>query len=172
MTVGFRLALSTAALVGLLAGSTGTEAQTGRAWVDPPANPAPAEKAETPAPSPAPRSEAAPKPAPAPATASQPTGSPASETVSRPATKRLARAKKRIETAERSRTGMRRAGAARSTINRRAVAAERRRDRVIREAGGQPLELMTLRTIEFPDGRRIQVLMRPDPATASRLLGQ
>jgi hypothetical protein len=168
----FRRALSTAAVAGVLVGSTGAEAQTGRAWVDPPADPSPAEKAATPAPSPAAPAEAASKPVPAPATANQPTGSPASETASRPATKRLARTKKRVETAERSTIERRQAGAARSATNRRTAAAARRRDRVILEAGGEPLELMTLRTIEFPDGRRIQVLTRPDPATASRLLGR
>lgn len=39
----------------------------------------------------------------------------------------------------------------------------------IREGGGSDLQLMRLRTIELPDGRRIEILTRPDQDITSEL---
>ncbi|WP_205789873.1 hypothetical protein [Microvirga makkahensis] len=41
----------------------------------------------------------------------------------------------------------------------------------VREGIDAGLEVMTLRTIELPDGRRIQILTRPRPETMSELMG-
>ncbi len=41
----------------------------------------------------------------------------------------------------------------------------------IREGVNSGLEVMTLRTIEFPDGRRMQILTRPEPGVVSGLMG-
>ncbi|WP_445503626.1 hypothetical protein [Microvirga sp. G4-2] len=40
----------------------------------------------------------------------------------------------------------------------------------VREGLNSGLEVMTLRTIEFPDGRRIQILTKPRPGAMSELL--
>jgi hypothetical protein len=45
-----------------------------------------------------------------------------------------------------------------------------RRYQTIQEGLDAGLEVMRLQTIELPDGRRIRVLTRPDPATMSELL--
>ncbi|HZH53058.1 MAG TPA: hypothetical protein VEZ16_14395 [Microvirga sp.] len=55
--------------------------------------------------------------------------------------------------------------------------AERRpRDSIrsarVRDAVNSGLEVMSLRTIEFPDGRRIEVLVRPSPSALSRLMDE
>jgi hypothetical protein len=42
------------------------------------------------------------------------------------------------------------------------------RERV--SVAGRTLEIMNLQTIELPDGRRYQVLTRPDPDTVEALL--
>ncbi|WP_230532353.1 hypothetical protein [Microvirga roseola] len=55
-------------------------------------------------------------------------------------------------------------------------AAERRtrvtRSERIQDGLESGLRLMTLRTIQLPDGRRIQVLVRPDPEVVSELMGR
>jgi hypothetical protein len=161
MMFGFHRALAAAIFV---AGPSVASAQGNRPWVDPPTTGG-IPKAEAPAPA---TPEAAQRPAPAPAVASKPAASAEAEEPSRPAKKRLARAKpKTIAT---QRVDRKRTVETRSSTNRRAVADERRYDRMIRDGGGEPLEVMNLRTIEFPDGRRIQVLTRPDPETLSEVL--
>ena len=54
----------------------------------------------------------------------------------------------------------------RSSLERRARIT---RNGSIREEGGSDLQLMRLRTIELPDGRRIDILTRPDQDIASEL---
>jgi hypothetical protein len=54
----------------------------------------------------------------------------------------------------------------RSGVERRARIT---RNGSIREGGGSDLQLMRLRTIELPDGRRIEILTRPDQDIASEL---
>lgn len=44
------------------------------------------------------------------------------------------------------------------------------REERVRRGIDSGLELMTLRTIEYPDGRRVQILTRPDPSAMSELL--
>ena len=44
------------------------------------------------------------------------------------------------------------------------------RDERVRRGLDSGLELMTLRTIEYPDGRRVQILTRPSPSAMSELL--
>jgi hypothetical protein len=44
------------------------------------------------------------------------------------------------------------------------------RDERVRRGLDSGLELMTLRTIEYPDGRRVQILTRPSPGAMSELL--
>jgi hypothetical protein len=42
----------------------------------------------------------------------------------------------------------------------------------VRDAVNAGLEVMSLQTIELPDGRRIDVLVRPNPRTLSRLMDE
>jgi hypothetical protein len=44
------------------------------------------------------------------------------------------------------------------------------REERVRRGLDSGLELMTLRTIEYPDGRRVQILTRPSPSAMSELL--
>jgi hypothetical protein len=62
----------------------------------------------------------------------------------------------------------------RQTIQRRELAEQSVRSARaarVREGLNSGLQVMTLRTIEFPDGRRVQILTRPEPETMSELLG-
>jgi hypothetical protein len=42
----------------------------------------------------------------------------------------------------------------------------------LRDGVNSGLEVMSLRTIEFPDGRRVDVLVRPSPRALSRLMDE
>lgn len=163
-----RLALRAAAALGFAVGATAAQAQANRPWVDPPASAAsPAEKVEPPQPAasaPAAGEAAAKKPA-------ETSPAPKAATASRPAMKRLAAKPRSPETAQKRVVDKRQVEVTRTGAIRPPTAAARR-ERIIREGRAEGLELMTLRTIEFPDGRRVQVLTRPDPGTVQELLGR
>jgi hypothetical protein len=42
----------------------------------------------------------------------------------------------------------------------------------VRDGINSGLEVMSLQTIEFPDGRRVEVLVRPSPRALSRLMDE
>lgn len=174
---------------GLLAAASAGHAQAPRPWVDPP----PEAGAPAPSSSPAPASSVT-KPA-----ASQPSMAPAdinaaaraeeadkgqaqqrAEEVSssvqqeKPALKPPPR--KAVSERKERRQQTRSAGRSERTI--RAVQSRPRVDTAsrpsraerVREGIDAGLEVMTLRTIEFPDGRRIQILTRPRPGAISELM--
>jgi hypothetical protein len=61
----------------------------------------------------------------------------------------------------------------RQVIQQREVAeqpARNTREERVRQGLNSGLEVMNLRTIEFPDGRRVQILTRPRPGSMSELL--
>lgn len=182
MAAQSRLPLVTAALVGSILSAATASAQGKRPWIDPPANvgapsdPSPADRKPTPVqpPSdkPAARSETpsthsvesaapvAPERAAPAASAPRRVAAPAAR--SRPVSAARKSAAKRMAAPVASRsltTGRRqplRTATARS--NSRAAPAER------------PLELMTLQTIELPNGRRFNVLTRPRPTMFESVL--
>ena len=152
-----RRALSAVAILGCVAGPP-AQAQAGRPWVDPPASPPQPAEPATP--------ERAP-PAAAPATpatreaATEPSARAKSQRAERPRrSQKVAQAKPR-RLAVRARPA-RRTTADRSRAGTSALTA--------REGVAAGLEVMTLRTIELPDGRRMNILVRPDPQTVRDLL--
>lgn len=184
--------VTTVSLLGLL-GIASPLAQAGRPWVDPPADGGAAGQPASPSGAPAPAAgqpSGATAPAPRNDASSGVTefgaASPSLRPARKPATSRSspAVAQKRKASSPpareaRSRTP-RRAGAA--LAERRApatgsafagrgseVAGSSRAQRV-QEGLASGLELMTLRTIQLPDGRRVRVLTRPDPDAVSELL--
>jgi outer membrane biosynthesis protein TonB len=158
-------------------GATAAAAQTGRGWVDPPANlkppqnaapssgPAetvtnpPAPKAETPTPAKAAASE---KPAEAakPAIAEKPAPEkPAVAEKPAPEKSKVAEKLQRQQRAVASRqTETKRKTAARPERSSRRTVASRATPRGAPVAEARELEVMRLRTIEYPDGRRVQIL--------------
>lgn len=145
-------ALSVAAILGVIAG-TPALAQAGRPWVDPPAGasqpaaPAGPERATPPAAQPAEAAEASPR-----------AESPRAE---RP------RPSRKVVQAKPRREAVRTRPARRTTADRSRGGS---RARIAREGVASGLEVMTLRTIELPDGRRMNILVSPDPETVRRLL--
>ncbi len=191
--------LLTASLLGTLASSPASLAQTDRPWVDPP--PETGTQAPSPAPSQPPAQSATAKPAPAPpqqastapslqASEEKKDAAASSPVLSRkPASDDGVKQKAAVERKVRS-TPPRQASspvrnrAEEQTARRREPRNEvtraeprggvERRARIarngsIREGGGSDLQLMRLRTIELPDGRRIDILTRPDQDIASEL---
>lgn len=141
--------LIAASLLGLAGGLAPALAQTGRTWVDPPE--------ETGSQAAAPPSnvnpsvpQAAAKPAPARRNASQ--GPPKQRAVAEQKPPRQVRP-----------SPQQRLTATRS---------EAARSRQIRAGMNAGLEIMTLRTIELPDGRRMQILTRPDPEDMAQFLDE
>ncbi len=57
-----------------------------------------------------------------------------------------------------------------ANVSHRASQQRMTREERVRRGIDSGLELMTLRTIEYPDGRRVQILTRPDPGAMSELL--
>ncbi len=161
---------------GLFAATLPSHAQTARPWVDPPpeggaASPLSNPQAGEPKP-------AATRPAsPELGTAAQPDEG--STELTRAQTKEASSPPPKSSSrkaAERKERRSVRSAAARSERSRQAV---QRRDFAgagaygtaedrIREGRYSGLQVMTLRTIEFPDGRRVQILTRPEPGTLSR----
>lgn len=70
---------------------------------------------------------------------------------------------------QRTRTAVRGEPSVRSRRTAERTSGSSRAER-IREGIDAGLEVMTLRTIEFPDGRRVQILTRPRPETMSGLM--
>jgi hypothetical protein len=179
-----RRRLGIASLVALLALGSTALAQTERRWVDPPGDGGTAPQA----------APAATNPPPAPAVATTPPKPtpPAENTASSPdrAITPSAEPQKenaRAETAVRAKNARVKARTARKVVNdrparqvsRNAVTARQRssvatadrigsgRQRLV----GRRLELMTLRTIEFPDGRRMDILVRPNGEPVREVVG-
>lgn len=172
------------------------QAQSGRPWIDPPAEAGPAAPssspsstaqetkpaAASPTPSPAP-SPAASAPA-AHATASTqgvmkdtPRQEKLETSPSKPSKSASRSVSKKVTSEERTRPQSRglvaRSDRSRQGIQRRDVAEQDPRGgraERIREGVNSGLEVMTLRTIEFPDGRRMQILTRPRPGEISELM--
>lgn len=190
--------LVTASLVGLLGSPSATLAQAGRPWVDPPSDSEAKTQlpAQAPAslPAPPPAQAVVPNslpPVPSPTGAKDSAASPpAAEASSRKtAADRPTKQKASAERKVRARS-LQASSSARSqrreaqVVRRRATGAQisqteprsaiERRARVtrygsIRERTDSGLQVMRLRTIQLPDGRRIDILTRPDQDIASGL---
>ncbi|RDI62656.1 hypothetical protein DES45_101927 [Microvirga subterranea] len=201
MTGALKHLMGAASLLTVLTGATVAWAQTGRPWVDPPADVgATAKTAPQPsAPSPTPPDHAS-----QPERKTPPTGAPeprtesASAPQSTPATNQSAATerpspRKTVDSSKTRRTSARSAVADRSdaSVKRKAVASSRTktapasrireaerfdrdgaRSARLRDGVNSGLEVMSLRTIEFPDGRRMDVLVRPSPRALSRLMDE
>ncbi|MBM6596312.1 hypothetical protein [Microvirga pudoricolor] len=184
-------------LMGLAAAlilSTGPAfAQNARPWVDPPSEGAPAPK---PAPAdetvsypkvhPSENASSTPTTAPleeVPQTAPVPTPVPTASTEAKsPAVAADAKSEARTRTAQpapkaaqarkpaRRDTAAAQRGRMSQTQRRMAQGTSPRRFRNVREAVDAGYEVMNLRTIQLPDGRRIRVLTRPDPRTMTEVL--
>lgn len=178
-----RAGSSSLAVVLLTMVSTG-HAQTARPWVDPPSDTGSAFPSPSPAQAPA---EAKPSTthSPTSSSAAQATGttvekkdvaaqeaSPSKnrESASKASSKKAASASK---TRQRNRATTVRSDRSRQSVQRREYAGQPRRGsraEQIRNGVNSGLEVMTLRTIEFPDGRRVQILTRPRPGTVSEIM--
>lgn len=190
--------LLTASLVGVLASPLAALAQAERPWVDPPPVSGAKAPTPVPAPASPPAGPAAPNPAPVSSrdmstpSAAEPkeraqtqpasdvsTGKAATEgkvrqtanterkvrARSRQQASKAARSQKRV--VRRRETGTRVSRAQpRNSIERRSRMA---RYGSIQEGVDAGLEVMRLRTIQLPDGRRIDILIRPDQDIASQL---
>ena len=169
--------------LGLAAAASPGNAQPARPWVDPP----PEAGASTPSPPPAPAVPEAKAAAPQPDPASTAATAEGKEPMERRSTGALSAAEQkpaaktlpqRAVTERRDRKPSREVTAARSErqrqMNQRRDLAEQTsrsaRAARVREGVNAGLEVMTLRTIEFPDGRRVQILTRPQPGAMSELL--
>jgi hypothetical protein len=172
-----------AGAVSLLAFLTSTSAavsQEGRPWVDPPSDSvAPTKTPPAPVPSPAPPQANVP--------AAPPEAIKESAQVQRPseaqekASTETVRSNRKVAAERKPRKGSAKVVASTkpsaSAGTRKQTALERRsrnnvRSAKVRDAVNSGLEVMSLRTIEFPDGRRIEVLVRPSPGTVSRLMNE
>jgi hypothetical protein len=194
-------------LFALMACSSAAFAQSGRTWVDPPAQDGAQPQASTPPATPdtGPTNAADPKPAAAsssqaPGAANEQAGqsnenlhpqTPSGDAPAKPAVKNQTSRKAVAERRSRAPTGQ--AAASSRTSPRNGMIASRRepsagrRIAVTRREGrsaagprgtrfgraqgapGSRLEVMNLRTIQFPDGRRVTILTRPNPDAMSEL---
>jgi hypothetical protein len=159
--------LTGAALAACLTATSGPSlAQAARPWVDPPSeNAASQPSAAEPRPA-TPTTPAAPA---TPPVAAAPAKEPAkveakqsAEPVVRPAAKP---APKKAVVEKKVRKPTREARVAPRASQPRMTREER-----VRRGIDSGLELMTLRTIEYPDGRRVRILTHPDPGAMSELL--
>jgi hypothetical protein len=186
--------LGFASIVGLLPGVPVALAQASRPWVDPPSTlgaPPAAKDALTPDPAPQldpTATNAIPHPPPRPAPPATGHAVTHPETTARAPEKsepdhQAAATRDEQEASakdEPRKAGIRKRSARASRDQRSKTQAAKRQafaGRSVRERGTDRnallengLEIMNLRTIEFPDGRRIKVLMRPDPETIRRVL--
>jgi hypothetical protein len=192
MTVKMRRLLGTASLLSLLASPSIVLAQAGRAWVDPPqeagaqpqaAAPAAQPPAASPVPSEPPKSpppgqaEASPDKAAAPQSsqASKSPDDPQPQISSTPTRKKVttkSRPSRKSVVERKARPSSREAASVRRSSGIQATQAENRRGprfRSVQEGIDSGLQVMRLRTIEFPDGRRITILTRPEPGAMSEL---
>lgn len=163
MNMKFHWLTGAALVTCIMAVSSPGLAQAARPWVDPPSENATSQPSVT-------ETRSTPPVAPsAPPVAAAPTKEPAAvevkrtaEPLEKPAVKpapKKAVAEKKVRRPTREASVSPRASKQRTT----------REDRVKRGIDSG-LELMTLRTIEYPDGRRVQILTRPDPGAMSELL--
>lgn len=189
--------LVTASLVGLLGSPSAALAQAGRPWVDPPSESEAKTQppAQAPASLPAPPAQAAvpdsaTPPVPSPPESKASAASPAAEASSRKTaadgpTKQKASADRKVRArSQQASSSARNQRREVQVVRRRATGAQisqaeprnaiERRARVtrygsIREGMDSGLQVMRLRTIQLPDGRRIDILTRPDQDIASGL---
>jgi type IV secretory pathway VirB10-like protein len=171
---------------GLFAAASISHAQSPRPWVDPPSESA------VPAPnSPAPAARETKPPAaqpPAPSTstnvsAKEETGKEQApqETLTSSTIKDKSEAKsppRKAVTVRKDRSQRTRSTAVKNQRSKQAAQRREQAARTVRNARAERiregldagLEVMTLRTIEFPDGRRVQILTRPQPGALSELM--
>lgn len=173
-------------------------AQSGRAWVDPPSELGKKERSETnetstpvvssPAPQQTVSSPQQESPAKLTAPSTEMARTPSTsdvnektaESKAEPAQKATSSRSKASNRAAsvRERPAKRRASksvaARKENVSRRMADRQRRttRSATVRDALNSGLEVMSLRTIEFPDGRRVEILVRPDPRRVSDLLNE
>ncbi|MEZ0169722.1 hypothetical protein [Microvirga sp. TS319] len=169
--------------LGLIAGASTGYAQSSRAWVDPPPE-AGAASSSAAAPAISTSKPAAPHPPATDGNAASKTDAanrkqalqgtdeaspsvgeekPAAKTQPRKTVRENRDRRQQTRTAARGEPSIR----SRRTADR--ISGPSRADRV-REGINSGLEVMTLRTIEFPDGRRVQILTRPHPEAMSGLM--
>jgi hypothetical protein len=182
MVMKFHYLTSAALIAGALVTSSPSTAQETRPWVDPPSENGSSPSASGPSsnPSPVETKPAAPVAPPATATidpgTDKPSAQQAAETVEKPAAKPASKKavferKTRKPTSEANasnRTSRKRTAASNSGPSRQSTRLSR--EERVRRGLDSGLELMTLRTIEYPDGRRVQILTRPSPGVMSELL--
>ncbi len=171
---GATLALS------LLSAAPASLAQTGRQWVDPPTEGTAPAASQTPSSTPSlPENKPI---SPQPSVASSASSAP---TIEQDNTKQTKTSVETPSTPSQPKSAVKRAPAKKSVAERKEPRAPRQaaaparnsgqlssnmaRDRV-RGRNTSGLEVMTLRTIEYPDGRRVQFLTRPQPGAMSELL--
>lgn len=164
----------------LLSAPSHGQAQTERSWVDPPSD------AGAPAPSPAMEQPKPASPTSGPSTdvqadqvSREKTPQRAAKTAAPAPSKPVVKSTSQNAVAERKvrkptreatiRTERQKQAAPRRELSEQTPRSARA-DR-IREGVASGLELMTLRTIEYPDGRRVQILTRPRPGDMSELGG-
>jgi hypothetical protein len=184
MAIQLRLALGAACVIAPLLSPEAASAQDKRRWVDPPAaigatgGAAPAGTDTRTAPAAVPDETAA-KPAVRASAArhAAPAAAPQRAVSSRPA-KAGASVRPRgssVHAATRSLPGVakssRRGEPSKTRVTSRTAPVRAARDRRLSVAN-QPLELMNLQTIELQDGRRLDVLTRPDPRTIEDYLSR
>jgi hypothetical protein len=183
-----RRALGATSLLALLVAGSAALAQTERPWVDPPSETeptrlAPSSQAPSPAQVAVPTAPSTPldpeKTAPAKLAAPQEGTSriQAQTAVRQRASMAKTPPQRKVASERRTRDVSSKAIAARPKLAEKAVTDDRAgmsRTNRQRLAGQAPvasrLEVMTLRTIEFPDGRRMNVLVRPNAEVARDLL--
>lgn len=169
--------------IGLLAGASSGHAQSARPWVDPPAGSGEPSKAPPSAPTPTAAQPEAPRPPSEISTAKdgeagkqkqQQAEKPPSVQEEKPAVPPPARktVTERKERREKTRAAARSERSVQTAQPRRAADRTTRltREERVRQGVEAGLEVMTLRTIEFPDGRRVQILTRPRPGAVSEFM--
>lgn len=182
MATKFHWLMGAALIVGALVTSTPGSAQAPRPWVDPPSeNGASLPKSPPPSnPSPAEVKPAAPLATPSAAKSEQDGdkqgAQQSAESIEKPAVKP---APKKAVAERKTRKPTVEANASVQSPKKRGVASNNgaprqatrlSREERVRQGLDSGLELMTLRTIEYPDGRRVQILTRPTPGAMSELL--
>lgn len=201
MTGSLKHLIGAASLLTALTGATAAWAQAGRPWVDPPADTSataktpsqmPAPAASTSGPASQSEQKAPPTAASEPRTESAGTAQPtpstensavASESSSRKTADdgKIRRSSKKSTVATGSKTPSKRkivaSDRSKASPTARISEAQRStrggiRSAKLRDGINSGLEVMSLRTIEFPDGRRVEVLVRPSPRALSRLMDE
>jgi hypothetical protein len=198
MAGSLRHVIGAVSLLSALAGASVAGAQAGRPWVDPPADVGAAAKTPPAAPQPPSPSAASPNgashderktsPAMTPRTESASTAQPSAAPEQAAAPEGQVTRKTVEEGKVRQSSKSTAAARPKSPVTRKAVASNRPkappsvrvreaerptrsiRSAKVRDGINSGLEVMSLQTIEFPDGRRVEVLVRPSPRALSRLM--